>query len=475
MALMVIAMKNVQLFRHETDYPDLNADAAVQHLSSILRIPTVSYVDTTRMDYSRWDALYACLQASYPHVLRCGQWERIGHSILITLPGTDPNLRPALFMAHQDVVPVIPGTEGNWLHDPFAGDVADGYIWGRGAMDIKQMLIGILESAEYLLAKGMPLRRTLLLAFGEDEETCSTGAMAITRTLKERGITLEYVLDEGAGDVSDATDWGAPGSLICPIGMYEKGYADLKLSVRSAGGHSSNPFHGTSLGKLAAAITAILQGMPDAQLSASVRASLCLLSPSITEEPMAAWAQDIDAHETELLQWFLSHESLYHLVRTTAAPTMISPGSPAGNVMPQDMEAVINFRLVPSDTPDALLERFRALLPEDVSLAWVQQIGASTPSELDAYGFAQLKQVLEHYYDQLTFIPAQNRGATDARHYEGICRCVMRFGPFLEEEDISAEGIHGTNERISVRAYLQGIRVLIRMMETTCTMNGEKL
>ena len=69
---------------------------------------------------------------------------------------------------------------------------------------------------------------------------------------------------------------------------------------------------------------------------------------------------------------------------------------------------------------------------------------------------------------RLIFVPTQNRGATDARHYERLCRCVMRFGPFLEEEDVSAEGVHGTNERISIRAWLQGVRVLLRLMEETC-------
>ena len=123
-------------------------------------------------------------------------------------------------------------------------------------------------------------------------------------------------------------------------------------------------------------------------------------------------------------------------------------------------------------TPESLLARFRAVVPPEVSLSWVQQISASVPSDHGAYGFRQLQAVLTHYFDRLIFIPAQNRGATDARWYEPLCRCVMRFGPFLEEEDVSAEGIHGTNERISCRAYLQGIRVLTRLMQTTCFMIG---
>ena len=461
-------MRNSDLFIHEGDYADFDAARAVESLRAALRFETTSYLDPSRIRYDQFGALQAFLRARYPRIAAAGGWEIIGPSLLITLPGSDAALRPALFMAHQDVVPVVEGTEGDWRHGPFSGDLADGYIWGRGAMDIKQMLIGILESAEYLLGRGETFRRTTLLAFGEDEESRSRGAAALCQALQARGTELEFVLDEGAGEVMDAADYGAPGALICPIGMYEKGYADLRLTARSRGGHSSNPFRGTSLGALAKAIAAIVDHLPAPALSEAARRSLALIAPAVTRSPMAEWVKDIDANEAQILDWFLSKESLYHQVQTTAAPTMISGGSQAGNVMPQDMQAVINFRLCPQDTPESLLEHCRALVGEGVALDYVQRIGASRPSDPDCFGYTTLKGVLEHYFDRLIFIPAQNRGATDARQYEPICRCVMRFGPFLEEEDVSAEGVHGTNERISVRAYLQGIRVLIRMMERGC-------
>ena len=466
-------MRNADLFRHEDDFPGLDMGLAAEHLSKAIACPTVSYVDVSKVDYGPFDRLQDLLRAFYPRVAADAEWEKVGHSLLIRLPGSDDALPPALFMAHQDVVPVVPGTDANWRHAPFSGDVSEGYIWGRGAMDIKQMLIAEMESAEHLLKNGSRFRRTVYLAFAEDEETVSTGARAIAALLMERGIRFEFVLDEGAGSVSDAADWGAPGELICPIGMYEKGYGDMKLAVRSRGGHSSNPFHGTSLGRLCRAVADILNDPPAPRLSKSVLSTLETLAPVITSEPMRTLARDPGKHEAELLEWFMSRESLYHLVSTTIAPTMITPGAPAGNVMPQDMEAVINFRMIPEDTPEKLLEKYRTLLGPDVDVSWVQRIGASVPSEIDSYGFRALKSTLERYFDRLIFIPAQNQGATDARNYEGLSRCVMRFGPFLEEEDISAEGVHGTNERISLRAFYQGIRVLTRLMEDTCV-KGER-
>ncbi len=461
-------MAIADLFAHESDYPDFPSDSAIGHLRQALRFPTVSYIDTSKMHYAAFDDFHRFLRESYPHILERCIWEDVGHSLLLQIPGSDPSLRPALFMAHQDVVPVKPGTEKNWLHPPFSGDLADGYIWGRGAMDIKEMLIGHLEAMEYLLSSGYTPKRTVFFSFGEDEETCSTGAMAICSLLMQRGIELEFVLDEGAGNVMDATDYGAPGILACLIGIYEKGYLDLRLMTHSKGGHSSNPFHGTSLGHLADAISSIVSNPRPAVLTDCLRSAFRALSPNITEEPMRTWVADMDHYEAEILAWCLSRESLYHQVSTTIAPTMISEGAPAANVLPQDMWALINMRLAPSDPPETMLAHCRNLVGPEVELSLDQQIEASRPSEIDSYGYIHLKQVLEHYFENLVFIPAQNRGATDCRQYEPVCKCCLRFGPFLEEESVSSEGIHGTNERISVRAYLQGIRVLTRLMEITC-------
>lgn len=461
-------MKNSDLFINEYEYADLDTEKAVHDLRHSIAFKTVSYVDVSRIEYGEFNKFHEYIKSNFPNVMSKGVYEEVGHSILITLPGVDPSLRPALFMAHQDVVPIVKNTEKNWIHDPFSGDLADGYIWGRGAMDIKQMLIAILEAAEYLLSKGNRFRRTVYLAFGEDEETRSTGAKAISDLLKSRGVTLEYVLDEGAGDVVEASDYGAPGKHICTIGIYEKGYADLKLSASSRGGHSSNPFHGTSLGSLSKAISAVLDDPLPAALPECVKQTLDILKDDIKTEPMAGYISDIEANEDKIIDYFKSKESLYHQVQTTAAPTMITEGAPAGNVMPQDMSAVINFRLSPPDTPESLFEHFRSVVDDEIKLEFVQKIAPSIPSDTDTLGYITLKNVLEHYFADLVFVPVQNRGATDARQYEQICRCCLRFGPFLEEEDISSEGVHGTNERISVRAYLQGIRVIIRLMKSTC-------
>ncbi len=452
-------------YRNENDYPDLDEERAVRHLSEAIRIDTTSYMDTALIDYSKFSLLHQKLQEWYPAIMEKGEFRQIGHSILIRLGGEDPGLRPALFMAHQDVVPVVKGTEADWIHPPFSGDVSGGYIWGRGALDIKNMLIGEMECMEYLLEHGKKFRRTVYLAFGQDEEVLGNGARAIASWLKENGVRLEFLLDEG-GRLSGGEAYGADIGIM-NVGMYEKGYADLKITAESAGGHSSNPFDGTSLGHLARAITAILDHPFDNVLPDCARETLKTLAPYIKEEPLKTWAGDTDRYEQEIIGYYLSRRELNNQVHTTIAPTMITEGSQAGNVMPQKMEAVINFRLAPQDTDASVLAHCRELAG-GLQAEFIVANEASRQSRSDTEGFRSLKEVLEHYFSDIVVVPAVNTGATDARSYEEICDCCMRFGPFIEEDEIRNKGVHGTNERISVRSYMQGIRVLIRLVSQTC-------
>ena len=212
-------------FDNENLYPDLDVDTAVSHLSDAIRCRTVNYEDHSRTDFSEFDRLQALMQNSFPSVMAHGQFELIGHAVLVTIPGSDPSLLPCLYMSHQDVVPVVAGTEQDWTWDAFSGAVEDGYIWGRGTLDIKEMVFGILEAAEYLLSHGRSFRRTAYLAFGDDEETLNLGALAVAETLKNRGVKLEFVLDEGSCKLEDGACFGAPGLPIGLIELMEKGYA----------------------------------------------------------------------------------------------------------------------------------------------------------------------------------------------------------------------------------------------------------
>ena len=466
-------MRNVtDFFRGEEEYPDLDVAGAVERLSRAIQCRTVNFSAPSQTDFSEFDRLHDLMRRSFPHLMERGTFELIGphgpdkdaHAVLITIPGTDPSPAPCLYMAHQDVVPVVEGTEADWTHGPFSGDVADGYIWGRGTLDIKQMLFGILEAAEYLLAHDMAFRRTAYLAFGDDEETLQLGAANIAAELKRRGVKLEFVLDEGDGTIESGDVFGAPEVSISQVALMEKGYADLELSVESRGGHSSRPFGGTSLSRLARAITAIEDHPFEARLPGALREAFRALSPHITEEPLHTLTRDVDGNSAAIAAFCLSRPELFPFVTTTIAPTMIEGGSAACNVMPQNMRAVINFRINEGDTADAVLEHCRACVPEGVNLRFLQA-NAPSATARQGLGFALLKESMAAFYPEALLIPSLTVGATDAHCYEEVCDACLRCSPFLANVEEVHSGVHGTNERLSVRAYAQGIRVMIRLME----------
>ena len=449
-------------FANENEYADIDAEGAAARLSSAIRCYTVN----DRHDYAGFDALQAHMRASYPHIMAEGSFELVGHSVLITLPGRDPSLRPALFMSHQDVVPVVKGTESDWTHGAFSGDIADGYIWGRGTLDIKEMVFGILEAGEYLLAHGEKFRRTVYFAFGEDEETFNTGAQAISDLLKSRGVTLEFVLDEGGGKIHPGSAFGAPNVNVSEINLMEKGYADLRLRAYSVGGHSSRPFGGTSLARLSCAIASIVSSPFPAECSPVLRKTFETLAPYISEEPVASFVSSGDWQG--LADYCLTVPELFPLVTTTIAPTMINGGSQACNVMPQNMEAVVNFRIGCGHTAKAVFEHCRALVEPDIDMDFLQANDPSAVANTDSFGYESLCRVMGHYFSGVVFIPTLTVGGTDAHCYEQICDVCLRCSPFVGNIEDVETGVHGTNERISVRAYIHGIRVLIGMMKNTC-------
>ena len=456
-----------EFFAGEERYADLNAAAAVEHLAEAVRCRTINYADHSLTDFSEFDRLQELMKTSFPSVMRAGTFELIGHSVLITIPGSDENLLPSLYMSHQDVVPVVAGTEQDWTHDAFSGEVDGGYIWGRGTLDIKQMVFGILEAAEYLLSHGRQFRRTAYLAFGDDEETLNLGALGIAETLQSRGVKLEFVLDEGGGNLEDGACFGAPGRCVSLIDMMEKGYADLELSVESSGGHSSRPWKGTSLEHLSKAIAAVADHPFPLRLPKAMAAMFEALAPLVTEEPLCTLVQDVPGNADAIAAWCASRPETFAYVTTTIAPTMIEGGSAACNVLPQNMRAVINFRLNEGMTAESLLGHCRSVINNDrVSLRFLQSNDPSATARSDGFGYRALTEALSGFYPEVVYLPAMTAGATDARHYECICDTCLRCSPFLSESEDVLRGVHGTDERISVRSYLQGIRVLIRLMET---------
>ena len=265
----------------------VDVDAAASRLSRAIQFRTQSNQDRDDFDTMAFEDFHAFLRESFPAVHANLTLELLGdprpYSLLFTWEGTDPSLPPAVLMGHQDVVPVVPGTEDQWEHDAYSGDIADGYVWGRGSLDDKAMVLGILEAVELRLAAGFRPTRTLYLAFGQDEEVMGgEGMRHIVEVLEQRGVSeIAFVLDEGVALTAGLFPGvSAPMALI---GTAEKGYASLELKIDAVGGHSAMPPHQSNIGIIAQAITRLEANPFPYRISQAVRDQFRYLAPELPE------------------------------------------------------------------------------------------------------------------------------------------------------------------------------------------------
>ena len=237
--------------------PAISSEQAAAHLGQAIRFETITYEsgDPAAEAAQPWLDMHDWLAATYPRVHAELALEKIAdYSLLYKWQGSDSALDPIILMAHQDVVPVNDGTLDDWTGAPFAGEIIDGYVYGRGALDDKSAMIAILEAGEALLASGFQPQRTVYFMFGHDEEVSGTGAAAMVDLLHARGVRADLVLDEGFFVIKDSPITGSPMGFI---GVAEKGYITLELTASAIGGHSSQPPRNSANVQLARAIVAL--------------------------------------------------------------------------------------------------------------------------------------------------------------------------------------------------------------------------
>ena len=367
-----------------------------------------------------------------------------------------------MLLAHQDVVPAE--NEELWSHPPFAGAIADGIIWGRGAIDDKGPLVAICEAVELLLGEGFSPRRTVILAFGHDEEVGGpNGAQRIAESLAARGVRAALVLDEGFALLEAGV---LPGfdRVIAPIGVAEKGFATLELVARGAGGHSSTPPRSTATVAIARAVVRVDEHPMPVSVGGVTGSFFQWLAPE-----MPLWLRvplaNLDFFARPL-DWAAGGQpAINALLRTTTAVTMLS-GSPKDNVLPVEATAAVNFRLLPGDTAEAVLARTRDVIADpDVEVRFLRDPRDPSPvSPSDGPPFALLQRTIGELFPSAVVAPALVVGGTDARHYAPIADAIYRFGPFrFGAEDIKLP--HGIDERIAVQNFADGIGFYARLIE----------
>lgn len=440
---------------------DVDADAAVQRFAGAVRIPTISNERVEDTDTAAFLTLHQYFQDNYPLVHEHLTRETVADlSLLYTWEGSDPTLEPVVLMGHQDVVPVIPGTEQDWTHAPFSGDVADGSVWGRGSMDDKVSVLAILEAVEALLAQGYQPQRTIYLAFGHDEEVGGVrGASAIARLLGERGAEpYAFVLDEGGFMVRDMIP-GIQGAVAL-VGMAEKGYVNLELRVDGPGGHSSAPPAQTNIGILAQAISELEEHPFPARFEGASQMMFDYVAPEMSLLPKAVFANLWLFRPA--VEWGLTRSpQTASMVRTTTAATIINGGVKA-NVLPITASAIVNHRIMPGETKETVLERVRSVIDDDrvqVSIHGDEGVDPSPVSDPNSPVFRMLAKTVRQVADgeELVVAPYLVPGGTDAKFYSGSSTNVFRFIPAMLEAE-AMERIHGTDEHMAVDSYVNSIR-----------------
>ncbi len=335
----------------------LDSGAAAERLAGALRFATVSFGGSVGVDTMPFHGLQSYLEHAFPRAHASLTRERVGGlALLYRWAGSDTTLQPILLLAHQDVVPVEPGTESRWTEPPFAGRIAGGYVWGRGALDDKGNLVAVLEAVETLLEQGYRPRRTVYLGFGADEEVGGRrGAAQIAALLATRGVRPAFAVDEGGaivrGLVPDA------GRAVALVGIGEKGYLSVELTVHVAGGHSSMPPAETAVGMLSAAIDRLEHRPMPAAIRGPTAKMLDYLGPEMPFGTRLVLAN----------RWLFGGPIAARLgatpagnamLRTTTAPTIFQAGV-KDNVLPSAARAVVNFRLLPGDSSGLVLAHVR--------------------------------------------------------------------------------------------------------------------
>ena len=440
--------------------PAFDVQAAAGRLSEAITFRTVSHQDAADNDLDQWSRFQAWLQATYPQAHRVMRREIVaGHTLVYSWAGTDPRLDPIVLMAHQDVVPAD-AAEG-WTHPPFEGVIAEGAVWGRGAVDDKGSLVGLFEAVESLAAAGFKPRRTVMLISGHDEEVGGTGAQAANALMKSRNLSAQFVLDEGLLVVADNPLTGGPAALI---GVAEKGYGTLIVTARAEGGHSSSPPPETSVGVLARAVTAIsedpfpmrLQG-PGADMLAVLGADAGL--------PLRVALANTWATEPLIVRQMAATPAGAALLHTTIAPTMLE-GAEKENILPREARAWINYRIAPGDTSDEVMAKARAAVGDlPVELAWSRPPQeASKVSSTDSESWKTIA-ALAADVTGAPVAPGLVVAGTDSRFMAEVAQDTYRFQPItLSLADTAM--IHGVDERMTLTNLERMIAFYARLIAT---------
>ena len=438
----------------------LQKEQILKHFREMIRIPTVSTAgreDTDREAFVRFKKL---IYDFYPTLCSTAEvWEIGDYGLLFRIPGRSGG-NPSVLMAHMDVVAADPGM---WDTDPFGAEVIDGRIYGRGTLDTKSTLWGILEAAELRAKNGLVPAQDVYLSFGGEEETCGTCCSEIVSFLKERGARPHFVLDEGGSVIPE----GLPGvkGQAAVIGIAEKGTANYLLEIRDKkGGHASVPPRHTIVGKLSKAAVNIENHPFPARLSTPVRLMFKELKDEAPLYAKAVFSKPELFEKAIVLGSHFLEPSVNAMVRTTTAVTF-SDSRSEFNVLPQEASLGVNVRLLEGDTVESAAQRLKLMADDpDINVRCVRGTNPSPVSPVDSSEFRMLKEVISEVWKGVICAPYQMNGGTDSRFYTELTDRIYRFSPMIMSKEERAS-VHGINESIAIDNLMRIPLFYLKLMD----------
>ena len=443
----------------EAEEISFDKEKATDALAQLVRCKTISYNDPAMEDDAEFRKLIDLLPTLYPRIFEiCSVRELPDRALLLRWPGKKDNA-PSVMMAHYDVVPV---NEESWEKPPFAGIIEDGILWGRGTLDTKATLNGILSAANYLISTGFVPENDLYFAFSGGEEVNGMGAVNIVNYFVKLGIQPALVVDEGGAVVENVFPGvKEPCGLI---GIAEKGMMNVCYTVHSGGGHASAPPAKTPITTLAKACRNIIDNPFKMHLT----------------KPAAEMFDTLGRRSTFLYKLIFSNLWLFKpvldlickssggemnaLVRTTTAFTMME-GSNARNVIPAEAKLVSNMRLNPADSVESATAYLKKVVgDESVEITVLESFQPSPISETGCESWDKVASAVAETWLGCVVSPYLMVQCSDSRHYRDLSNHVYRFSAM----DLTSEErktIHGNNERIRLESIAKAVEFYIRLMK----------
>jgi len=437
----------------------IDTERAVQTLSEMIRCRTVSSRNKEEEDEAEFLRFEQLLPTLFPSVFEKCSFEKVTERALLLKWKGRSSDSPTVLMAHYDVVSVA---FEDWEKPPFDAVLENGVLWGRGALDTKGTLNGILSAAEKLISEGFVPKNDIYFAFGGDEEINGTGALSIVSLFKQRKITPALVLDEGGAVVEKVFPGvSAPCALI---GIAEKGMLNVEYSVKGGGGHSSSPAPHTPVGRLSASCVKV-EGSPfKYRLSEPAKKMLDTLGRNSTFLYRVIFANLWLFSPLLNLLTKKTGGELNALVRTTTAFTQME-GSKGMNVIPPYAKMVSNHRIIAPETTDSVLKRIRKIVKDDnVEIKMIDGMNPSRISKTDCEGYERVKEAVSDTWQDAIVSPYLMLACSDSRHWGDISDRVYRFSAMaLSKEE--RKTIHGNNERIPVATVIKAVEFFTRIMK----------